>query len=196
MRLYFPDAGSAALAARDWKVGQPGALVPSCVRLASLSRDLPAKSDFCVVFLCPRASEVDALRPVLAKLDAFAEEAGGQEVTTIFMNPELINMGVTGFGLAGRMLRETVLDVLVQAYYIRTLEWGAIVRAYPKGYTVHQVAPEAEGGYALVQTTARLPDADELGDLAETLYTEPGQEAKGPGFFTQFGKFVEGFGRI
>lgn len=37
VRLYFPDAGSAALCHRDWKIGQPGSLVPSCVRLSSLS---------------------------------------------------------------------------------------------------------------------------------------------------------------
>ena len=37
IRLYFPDAGSAALCKRDWKVGQAESLVPTCVRFSSIT---------------------------------------------------------------------------------------------------------------------------------------------------------------
>merc|ERR1719502_187972 len=67
IRIYFPDAGSAAMCMRDWKVCLPDALVPPCVRFASLSRDLPADSDQALIMLCPKASEVDSLKVVLEK---------------------------------------------------------------------------------------------------------------------------------
>ena len=80
VRLYFPDAGSAALAQRDWKVGTAEALVPQNVRFASLSRDLPEASDGAIIFICPRASEVDFLKVVLKKVEEL-------DLPLIFINP-------------------------------------------------------------------------------------------------------------
>ena len=93
IRIYFPDAGSAAMCMRDWKVGTPDALVPSCVRFASLNRDLPEDSDEALVMLCPKASEVDSLKLVLEKMETRSE------VPIIYINPELVNMGTTGYGM-------------------------------------------------------------------------------------------------
>jgi hypothetical protein len=69
VRLYFPDAGSAALAQRDWKVGQSDALVPNSTRFSWFSskrREQPGPNDAAVIFVCPRATEVDALQEVRA----------------------------------------------------------------------------------------------------------------------------------
>jgi hypothetical protein len=80
VRLYFPDAGSAALAQRDWKVGTAESLVPDSVRFASLSRDRPAATDGAIIFICPRASEVDFLKVVLRDVE-------DQDMPLIFINP-------------------------------------------------------------------------------------------------------------
>ena len=44
----------------------------------------------------------------------------------IFVNPLLVDMCVTGFRMAGHMLRERSIDPLVNVYYLRTLSWGAL----------------------------------------------------------------------
>jgi len=193
IRLYFPDAGSAALAQRDWKVGTASALVPPCARFASLSRDTPDSKDAALIFICPRASEVDALKKVLA----WHEEKLGDEVPLIFINPDLVDMGVTGFGLAGRMLRESLINTLVPAYYLRTLEWGAVTRSYPLGFSTWLEDESAEGGYTLLDTRERLPNAEDLDELYSSSAGGPGGGDEGGGnFLAGFGKFVQGFGRI
>ena len=106
---------------------------------------------------------------------------------------ELVNMGVTGFGAAGRMLREQLIDTLVSSYYLRTLDWGAVTRAYPRSFSVWQLDEAAPGGYSLVTTSQRLPNAEELDELYAANYQ---QEGAGSDFFASFAKFVEGFGRI
>ena len=37
----------------------------------------------------------------------------------VLVNPELVNMGVTGFGLAARMVRKRTLEQLTQAFYLK-----------------------------------------------------------------------------
>jgi Domain of unknown function (DUF1995) len=46
----------------------------------------------------------------------------------ILVNPELVNMGTTGYGLAGRRIRDLVLATFNSAYYLRTLAWGAVTK--------------------------------------------------------------------
>lgn len=213
IRLYFPDAGSAALAQRDWKVASREALVPSCVRFASLSRDLPAATDVALLFVCPRASEVDSLKIVMKDVEE-------KNVLLIFINPgkkftlfllslplqlssfdsqncynlltELVNMGVTGYGAAGRMLREQLIDTLANSYYLRTLEWGAVTRAYPRGFSVWKSDETAPGGYTLLTTTKQLLNFEEL----EELYAAEYPERPNADFFGSLSRFIEGFGRI
>lgn len=191
VRLYFPDAGSAALAQRDWKVGSPEALVPASVRFASLLRDMPEPTDGALVFIAPRASEVDALKPVLKKVEDWG-------IPIVFINPMLIDQGVVGFGYAGRLLRESLLDTLVCSYYLRTLEWGAVARAYPKAYTVHQADESAPGGYKLLATSSKLPDGETLDDIYEDNNGGGNDRdgGSGNGFLDGFNKFVKGFQSI
>lgn len=46
----------------------------------------------------------------------------------ILVNPELINMGTTGYGLAGRRIRDEIISTFDTTYYLRTLPWGAVTR--------------------------------------------------------------------
>ena len=46
----------------------------------------------------------------------------------ILVNPELINMGTTGYGLAGRRIRDEIISAFHTTYYLRTLPWGAVTR--------------------------------------------------------------------
>lgn len=46
----------------------------------------------------------------------------------VLINPALINMGTTGYGLAGRRIRDEVISAFYTTYYLRTLPWGAVTR--------------------------------------------------------------------
>ena len=94
-RVYFPDEGSAALARRDW-TGK----VPACVEFSSCGgvqlKDV--SNDRLVFFFCPKASESESVEKILQHTEERAADP-----FTVFVNPNLVDMGVTGFGLAGRM---------------------------------------------------------------------------------------------
>ena len=81
------------------------------------------------------------------------------------------------------------------SYYLRTLEWGAVTRAYPRAYSVHQADADAPGGYKLLTTTAKLPDGETLEDIYES-FNGGGEAGGGNGFMDGFNKFVKGFQSI
>jgi len=94
-RVYFPDEGSAALARRDWTDK-----VPACVQFSSCGgvQVQDVSNDRLVFFFCPRASESDSVEAILQRTEELAADP-----FTVFINPILVDMGVTGFGMAGRM---------------------------------------------------------------------------------------------
>lgn len=46
----------------------------------------------------------------------------------VLVNQALINMGTTGYGLAGRRVRDEIISRFRTTYYLRTLPWGAVTR--------------------------------------------------------------------
>jgi len=106
VRIYFPDEGTAALMRRDWEEFKDD----DRVRMTGFSRSgvSTATDDDVCIFYCPLASESDQLEKVLLKLEDTSYE--GRLKTLVFMNDELIDMGVTGLGLNGRLLRERLCE--------------------------------------------------------------------------------------
>jgi hypothetical protein len=175
IRIYFPDEGSAALARRDWtSILPPCVVYDACGGVASRNRK-EKRSDVISIFYCPRASESESVEKLLLEAeestyggggddDDDEEEGGGgraQHKMTIMVNPLLVDMGVTGFGMAGRRLRERLIDGLIPAYYLRTLAWGALTRCYPNLFTVWMEDENEEGGYRMIQAMDRLPSNPE-----------------------------------
>ena len=115
-------------------------------------------SDAIVLFCCPRASEAESVERIL-----YGAESGRGDglLMSVMLNPLLVDMGVTGFGMAGRRLRERLIDGLVPAYYLRTLPWGALTRVWPRLFTVWKEDESAEGGYTMIQAMDRLPSNPE-----------------------------------
>ena len=76
---------------------------------------------------------------------------GGSCTGVVLINPVLVDMGVTGFGLSGRMFLDRVIKPLTQTYYLKTYYNGAVTYALgggdAPGYTVWKEDAEAEGGY-------------------------------------------------
>jgi hypothetical protein len=199
VRIIFPDEGSAALARRDWQ-----SKVPSCCRFSACGgirdTDMNDKNnnDAIVLYYCPKASESDAVEQLL---ELYETNAASDDSTTtalkasIFVNPNLVDMGVTGFGYAGRRLRERLIDTLMSVYYLRTLSWGALTRMYPNAYTVWQEDSNASGGYRNIAILDRLPSNPEVEDIYDI---ENGivQKSSGGGLLDQFGDFVNGMMKL
>lgn len=193
-RIYFPDEGSAALARRDWIGNSPAdAKVPPCVAMSSCGgiQTHEVNKDEIIFFFCPKASESESVEKLLLKTETSSENLK----LTVFINPILVDMGVTGFGMAGRRLRERLLDGLVDTYYLRTLQWGALTRVWPQAYTVWQEDEEAEGGYKLIKALPYLPSNPEVEDIYDIANGDM-KEREGGGFLEQFGDFVQGMTRL
>jgi Domain of unknown function (DUF1995) len=191
VRVYFPDEGNAALARRDWM--GPEAKVPPCVEFSSCGgvRYQDVKNDAVVFFFCPKAAESDYVEKLLQTTEMEAENLK----LTVFVNPNLVDMGVTGFGMAGRMLRERLLDGLTNVYYLRTLQWGALTRVWPRPFSVWEEDTDAEGGYKLIWTGGRLPSNPEVEDIYD-IQNGDKSERKSGGILDQFGDFVQGMMRL
>lgn len=208
VRVYFPDEGNAALARRDWSAAN-GVDLPSCVRFSAcggiraITDDL--SKDCLVFFFCPKASESDMVEEILKTTElAHAESNSTTQLLTVFVNPNLVDMGVTGFGMAGRMLRERLLDPLEGTYYLRTLAWGALTRSWPSAYSIWEEDANAEGGYTLMRTLPYLPSNPEVEDIYDAVsegkmqVDEFGNEInrKPPSALDKFGDFVNGMMRL
>lgn len=190
LRIYFPDEGSAALARRDWSTQ-----VPPCVQFSSCGgvQVADVSKDVIIIFFCPRASEAEYVEEILYKL----EEVRGDELQmSIMVNPLLVDMGVTGFGMAGRRLRERLIDGLIPAYYLRTLPWGALTRVWPQLFTVWQEDENVDGGYRMIKAMDRLPSNPEVEDIYDIENGDMNAPKEGPGFLNALGDFVNGMTRL
>lgn len=190
LRIYFPDEGSAALARRDWSTQ-----VPPCVQFSSCGgvQVADVSKDVIIIFFCPRASEAEYVEEILYKL----EDVRGDELQmSIMVNPLLVDMGVTGFGMAGRRLRERLIDGLIPAYYLRTLPWGALTRVWPQLFTVWQEDENVDGGYRMIKAMDRLPSNPEVEDIYDIENGDMNAPKEGPGFLNALGDFVNGMTRL
>jgi len=185
-RIYFPDEGSAALARRDW-LGR----VPDCVQFSScggVTRTIDVTNDVLVFFYCPKASEAVSVEELLLE----SEEKSEVLKLCIFVNPNLVDMGVTGFGMAGRRLRERLIQPLQYTYYLRTLQWGALTRIWPRSFSVWQEDADAKGGYRMIKALPTLPSNPEVEDIYDIENGLMDARAEGGGFLDQLGDFVNG----
>lgn len=200
VRIYFPDEGSAALARRDWNPTAPNAeqaQVPPCVEFSSCGgvqmQDI--SKDTIIFFFCPKASEAEYVEELLLKSES---ELVDQLKLTIFVNPVLVDMGVTGFGMAGRMLRERLIDNLMPTYYLRTLSWGALTRIYPRQFTVWQEDENSDDGYRMIKSMERLPSNPEVEDIydIENGNASDPEKSQGFGLLNAIGDFVNGMTKL
>jgi len=218
IRIYFPDEGSAALARRDWTGNNPttlankanaaaaapginnasgGGKVPSCVQFSSCGgvQTSDISKDVVVLFFCPKASEAEFVEETIM---AYEELYQDQIASIIFVNPLLVDMGVTGFGMAGRMLRERLIDPLVSIYYLRTLSWGALTRIWPSQFTVWQEDSNEVDGYRMIKSLDSLPSNPEVEDIYdfENGFANDPNNSRGFGLLDAIGDFVNGMTKL
>jgi hypothetical protein len=150
LRVYFPDAGSAALARRDW--GEK----PYTIRgIRDLKSEIQPDEQL-IVFVEPSSVEVQ-------EVEQLCQIAMDRPV--VLLNPHMEDIVMIGIGLAGRQLRERFLNTFESCYYLQPLEKAAIFRAYPAGW---QVWIEKESDYELVSETPQKPVGEALDQILMT----------------------------
>lgn len=154
VQVTFPDAGAAALAKRDW-----GPDVCKNHSLVGVEQYQKRDTDAATIIVVPRASEVDSLVDIVSN--------AGDDVV-IIVNPDLVDMGVTGLSLNARRLRTNVIDRFSSAYFLRTYGWGVLQFAFPGNWAVWVDDPNEESGFRCVATLQGRPTADQIDEILDT----------------------------
>ena len=144
-KMYFPDAGAAALARRDW--GNPDFVVRGIGELqGNMEPD-----DNAYIFVEPSSVEV-------SQVEEMCNEAGDKFI--IMLNPKLEDVATIGIGYAGRQLRERFLSTLESVYYLRPMADAVLFRSYPSPWQVWQET--VEDGYTLLAELPQRPSGEAL----------------------------------
>ncbi|MEB3267515.1 MAG: DUF1995 family protein [Leptolyngbya sp.] len=180
-KLYFPDAGAAALAKRDW--GNPD----FSIRGINEAKGRLEADDDAFLIIEPSSVEVN-------EVEEFCNAAVGKFV--VMLNPKLEDIATIGIGYAGRQLRERFLSTLESCYYLQPLEGATILRAYPGPWQVW--GETAEDDYELMGEFSQKPSGETLAKLfsAETEAGEADTNAptkarpKKAGFLSELQSFL------
>jgi Domain of unknown function (DUF1995) len=111
-----------------------------------------------VVIVAPCDSEVE-------DLERAVEQAAERPVLCV--NPDLINMGLTGLGLNARRLRERVIDKFVTTYFLKVYPWGVILRAYPTDWGLWVDDTSSASGFRLIASLDHRPSSEEVDDALD-----------------------------
>ena len=176
VQLLFPDEGTAAYIRQNW-----GSDLPPRTDVGSMPRAKLAPGVEVLLLVAPQATEVPAVQRLLAAVDE------SPSTTVVLVNPKLVDMQSTGYGLVGRELRTMVANEFTVPFALKSYPEGALYRVYPEGWTVWQEDAAAEGGYELKYKSMRRPSGDEID---EHLY---GDDDDGSGSSSGLGAFIKGF---
>lgn len=142
-KVYFPDAGAAALAKRDW--GDPDFTIRGInEHKANIEPDDEA-------FLLVNPSSVE-----VGDVEKTCEAAMDRPV--VLLNPQLEDVSIVGIGYAARQLRERFLSTLEPIYYLRPMEGACVFRCYPQTWQIWKET--APNDYELVTELAQRPNTE------------------------------------
>lgn len=184
LKVFFPDAGAAALARRDWG-NVPFKIVDIGTGKVPVQKQIQPE-DRAFLFIAPTAVEV-------AQVEKLCEEAGATR-PLVLLNPRLEEVSIIGIGYAGRQLRDRFLNTIESCYHLRPLEGAALFRCYPSPW---QVWLETGDDYQLLTELPKKPVGEELDQiLAGT--TQPAVDSpppKKPGLFAGLQRFLRTLNR-
>jgi Domain of unknown function (DUF1995) len=170
VKVFFADAGAAALARRDW-----GETAYAIYGLDELLEPVQP-SDDAFVIVAPTPVEI-------AIVEKIVEQAAGRPC--IFLNPKFQDVAIIGIGYAGRQLRERFLSTLEPCYCLRPLDQGAVFRTYPQ---LWQVWWQIEEEYQLIAEEPERPSGEQLDQIVAKAF--PAQAKKG-GLWQELQQFLK-----
>lgn len=183
VQMLFPDEGTAAYVRNNWQDLPPRTLC------ASMPRAQLAQGAEVLMLVAPQATEVSAVQRLLSQV---AEQAPNTVV--LLVNPKLVDMQSTGYGLVGRDLRNMVQDAFTVVCALKTYPSGALFRVYPGGWSVwREDAAVSDGsGYTLAYSSTRRPDGDQVDELLAPPDDDSG-EGGGGSPLDGLASFIKGF---
>lgn len=184
LKVFFPDAGAAALARRDW--GEVAFKIEDIgLGRSPIQNKIKPEDE---VFLLVNASGVE-----VAEVEKLCNAVEDRPVVLLIPHLE-DSIGAIGIGLAGRQRRDRFLKTLTSCYYVRPLEGGALFRCYPG---LWQVYLQSGGEYKLVAELPDKPFGDEIDRiLANEMETGNNETTEAPrskksGFFANMQRFLK-----
>lgn len=147
VKVFFSDAGAAALARRDWED-------LSCTMhgLEELWEPIQPEDE---AFLVVASTAVE-----INRIEKMCEQVGDRPF--ILLNPQLQDVAIVGIGYAGRMLRDRFISTIEVCYYLRPLEQGVLLRSFPNPW---QLWWEKEEGYELIGENDTRPTGDRIAEM-------------------------------
>ena len=182
LKVFFADAGAAALARRDWTDVQFKIQDIGTGRAASLESKIQPEDEI-FLFIAPTSVEV----PQLEKL---CEIIGDRPV--IMLVPRLEDSSVVGIGYTARETRRRFISTIESCYYIRPVDdQSALFRCYPG---LWEVWLETQGEYQQVAELPKKPSGDELDAIlmgGQTQNTSDTTPSKKPSVFKSLQRFIK-----
>jgi hypothetical protein len=178
LRIFFPDAGAAALARRDW--GEKPFPMRGMKDLNAQIQD----NEKLFLFVEPSSVEV-------SQVESLCNDAGDRPV--VLFLPRMEDVATIGIGYAGRQLRERFLNQFESCYYLRPIEGAAVLRCYPSPW---QIWKELEDGeYELISEMPQKPSVETLEQLlqpeTESQSSKPAMSPSvGGGFLGEMKRFL------
>ncbi|WGV28091.1 DUF1995 family protein [Halotia branconii] len=182
LKVFFADAGSAALARRDWADAPFKILDIGTSRAASLQSKIQPEDEI-FLFINPTSVEV----PQIEKL---CEAIGDRPL--VMLNPRLEDAGIVGIGYTARQTRQRFISTIESCYYLRPVDdQTAILRCYPRQW---EIWTETNGNYQKIAELPQKPSGDEL-DLilskGQAQTTTDATPAKKPNIFKSLQRFFK-----
>lgn len=183
LKVFFTDAGAAALARRDWGSGpfQICSLDVAGSRQTTPVEELVSPDDRQFVFVAPSAVEVSPVEQVCTA-------AGDRPV--ILFNPRLEDVGAVGIGYTARQIRRRFLNTFEPCYYLGPLDGVVLLRCYPSPW---QVWLEEGEDYRLIGEELLKPDSERLNQIV--IAASAGQSSSKPSFLSQMQRFLKALGQ-
>lgn len=184
LKVFFPDAGAAALARRDW--GETVYRVSDIGTSRSPVETRIKPEDEAFLIVSPSAIEV-------AQVEKLCNLAGDRPC--LLLNPQMEDVSIVGIGYTARQLRDRFLSTLESCYYLKPLAGAAIRRSYPGSW---EVWLETEEEYQLIAEQPNKP-VGEVIDQIILKATSPGSDAaqtsasapQKTGLFNSIGRFLK-----
>ncbi|MBW4421842.1 MAG: DUF1995 family protein [Myxacorys californica WJT36-NPBG1] len=184
LKVFFTDAGTAALAKRNWgdTPFQIGSLDVAGTRQTTLAEEQVSPDNTLLIFVSPTAVEVSPVEQI-------SEIAGDRPI--ILLNPRLEDVAIVGIGYAGRQIRERFLDTIEPCYYLRPLDDNsALMRCYPSPWQVWYA--NDDGVYQLIAEESEKPDSERLEEIFASVL---GDRQPKPGLLAGLQQFLRALGR-
>jgi len=183
LKIFFTDAGAAALARREW-ADLPYSI--QSVDVAGSRQTTPVEAlvepeDRAFLLIAPSSVEVYLVEQICLA-------AGDRPV--ILFNPRLEDIGTVGIGYAARELRKRFLNTIEPCYFLRPMDPIVLLRNYPQPW---QIWLEKQDTHELIGEELLKPDSEKLDAIVRNALGA--QAPAGRSFISQIQQIFKALGQ-